>query len=245
MANPPHGGELKDLLARDAPRRSELIAEAESLPSIALTERQLCDLELILSGGFSPLEGFMNEADYNGVVANVRLANGVLFSMPICLDVSQETIDSASIKPGAKITLRDFRDDNNIAILTVQDVYQPDKAKEAQEVFGGDPEHPAIKYLNEKTEKFYVGGTLEAVSRLNHYDYLASRYTPAELRRHFEKLGWTRVVAFQPRNPMHRSHHQLTRRASRSSSSAPATSAVPRWPRRSSGPAWPRRGWTT
>ncbi|KAI9874398.1 MAG: Sulfate adenylyltransferase, partial [Watsoniomyces obsoletus] len=90
----------------------------------------------------------------------------------------------------------------------------PDKTKEANKVFGGDPEHPAIVYLN-STKEFYVGGKIEAVNRLNHYDYVALRYTPAELRTHFEKLGWTRVVAFQTRNPMHRAHRELTVRAAR------------------------------
>ncbi|KIW52465.1 sulfate adenylyltransferase [Exophiala xenobiotica] len=215
MANPPHGGVLKDLLARDAPRHDELAAEAEKLPAIVLTERQLCDLELILNGGFSPLEGFMNEKDYNGVVENVRLADGALFSMPICLDVSHQTVERLKMKPGARITLRDFRDDRNLAILTIDDVYKPDKQKEAQEVFGGDPEHPAIKFLMNTTKEYYVGGKIEAVNRLNHYDYVALRYTPAELRTHFEKLGWARVVAFQTRNPMHRAHRELTVRAAR------------------------------
>lgn len=215
MANTPHGGVLKDLIARDAPRHDELEAQASKLPAIILTERQLCDLELILNGGFSPLEGFMNEKDYNGVVENVRLADGALFSMPICLDVAGQTVEKMKIKAGAKITLRDFRDDRNLAILTVDDVYKPDKKKEAQEVFGGDPEHPAITFLNNSTQEFYVGGKVEAVNRLNHYDYVALRYTPAELRLHFDKLGWSKVVAFQTRNPMHRAHRELTVRAAR------------------------------
>src|SRR5271156_3417813 len=109
MANPPHGGILKDLLARDAPIHAELAAEAEKLPAVVLTERQLCDLELILNGGFSPLEGFMNEKDYNGVVKDLRLADGALFSMPICLDIGKKIIAARNIKPGARITLRDFR----------------------------------------------------------------------------------------------------------------------------------------
>ncbi|KAF7508916.1 Sulfate adenylyltransferase [Endocarpon pusillum] len=214
-ANPPHGGVLKDLLARDAPRHQELSAEAETLPAIVLSERQLCDLELIISGGFSPLEGFMNQKDYDGVVNDLHLADGKLFSMPICLDVTKESLEAKKIKPGARITLRDPRDDSNLAIITVDDVYQPDKNKEAQEVLGGDPEHPAIKYLFEKVHDFYVGGKLDAVNRLNHYDYVALRYTPSELRTHFEKLGWSRVVAFQTRNPMHRAHRELTVRAAR------------------------------
>ncbi|PCG96727.1 Adenylylsulfate kinase [Penicillium occitanis (nom. inval.)] len=215
MANPPHGGILKDLVARDAPRHAELEAEAATLPAILLTERQLCDLELIMNGGFSPLEGFMNEKDYDGVVAESRLADGNLFSMPITLDASGETIKDLGLKAGSRVTLRDFRDDRNLAILTIDDIYRPDKTKEAQLVFGGDEEHPAIVYLNTKVQEFYIGGKVEAVNKLAHYDYVALRYTPAELRTHFDKLGWTRVVAFQTRNPMHRAHRELTVRAAR------------------------------
>ncbi|KAF9734967.1 Sulfate adenylyltransferase [Paraphaeosphaeria minitans] len=215
MANPPHGGVLKDLIARDAPRRKELSEEAEKLQAIVLTERQLCDLELILNGGFSPLEGFLSEKDYNGVVSDNRLADGALFSMPITLDVSQQTIDDLGIKAGARVALRDFRDDRNLAIITVEDVYKPNKEKEAKEVFGGDPEHPAVKYLYETVQEFYVGGKIDAIDRLEHYDYVGLRYTPAELRLHFDKLGWSKVVAFQTRNPMHRAHRELTVRAAR------------------------------
>lgn len=216
MSNPPHGGVLKDLLARDAPKRDELFAESETLKDIILTERQLCDLELILSGGFSPLEGFLNEKDYNGVVENLRLADGTLFSIPINLDVSKEEIERAQIKPGARITLRDFRDDAPLAIITVDDVYRPDKEREAKEVFRGDPEHPAINFLFNTVKEFYVGGKVQAINRLNHYDYVGLRNTPAELRSQFAKLGWRRVVAFQTRNPMHRAHRELTVRAARS-----------------------------
>ncbi|KAH6619958.1 hypothetical protein C7974DRAFT_223783 [Boeremia exigua] len=215
MANTPHGGVLKDLIARDLPRRKELFAEGETLPAIVLTERQLCDLELILNGGFSPLEGFLNQKDYESVVQTERLTDGNVFAMPITLDVSQQTIDELGVKPGARVALRDFRDDRNLAIITVDDVYQPDKAAEAQKVFGGDPEHPAVKYLNESVEAFYVGGKLEAIDRLEHYDYVGLRFTPAELRSHFDKLGWSKVVAFQTRNPMHRAHRELTVRAAR------------------------------
>ncbi|KAI1080473.1 putative sulfate adenylyltransferase [Whalleya microplaca] len=216
MANPPHGGVLKDLIARDFPRQAELAAEAENLPAITLTERQLCDLELLLNGGFSPLEGFMNQADYNGVVRENRLADGVLFSMPITLDIPEETIKELGIKSGQRVTLRDLRDDRNLAILTVDDIYKPDKVLEAKEVFGSDDEaHPAVKYLFRTAAEYYVGGKLEAINRLQHYDFVDLRYTPAELRLHFDKLGWSRVVAFQTRNPMHRAHRELTVRAAR------------------------------
>lgn len=157
----------------------------------------------------------MNEKDWRSVCENVRLADGNLFSMPITLDISQQTVSDNDLQAGSRITLRDFRDDRNLAILTIDDVYRPDKSKEAKDVFGGDEDHPAIKYLYHKTEEFYVGGKIEALNKLNHYDYVALRYTPAELRIHFDKLGWNRVVAFQTRNPMHRAHRELTVRAAR------------------------------
>ncbi|KAK5998910.1 Sulfate adenylyltransferase [Cladobotryum mycophilum] len=217
MANSPHGGVLKDLFARDLPLQAQLLEESETLPSLTLSERHLCDLELLLNGGFSPLEGFMTEKDYNGVVKENRLSTGELFSMPINLDVDQQQIDELGIKPGARITLRDFRDDRNLAILTVEDIYQPDKVLEAKEVFGSDDDtHPGVKYLFSTAKDFYVGGKLEAVNRLEHYDFLDLRFTPSELRSHFNKLGWQKVVAFQTRNPMHRAHRELTVRAARS-----------------------------
>lgn len=216
MANTPHGGILKDLLARDAPLQAKLATEADKLPNLYLTERQLCDLELILNGGFSPLEGFMTEKDYRGVVDDLRLADGSLFSMPITLDVSSEQISKLNIKPGARITLRDFRDESPLAIISVEDVYKPNKDEEAKKVFRGDPEHPAVKYLYETVQEYYVGGKVQAVNRPNHYDYAGLRNSPAELRSQFNKVGWQRVVAFQTRNPMHRAHRELTVRAARS-----------------------------
>jgi sulfate adenylyltransferase len=158
----------------------------------------------------------MNEKDYTGVVAENRLADGNLFSIPITLDVSKETIDEVSVKAGARIALRDSRDDRNLAIITVDDIYKPDKVREANEVFGDNDEaHPAVKYLHHTAKEFYVGGKVEAIDRLEHYDYVGLRYTPAELRLHFDKLGWQKVVAFQTRNPMHRAHRELTVRAAR------------------------------
>jgi len=143
------------------------------------------------------------------VVDNLRLADGNLFSIPITLDVSKEEIDKLGIKPGARIALRDCRDDRNLAILTVDDVYKPDKQKEAQKVFGGDEEHPAIRYLYNMAREYYVGGKIEAIDRLMHYDYVDLRFSPAELRSHFNKLGWSRVVAFQTRYfPFHFAFNQ-------------------------------------
>ena len=156
MLNPPHGGILKDLLARDAPRAEELRAESDVLPSLTLTERQLCDLELIITGGFSPLEGFMRQADYDNVLANMRLADNALFPLPVTLDVSKETVAELGLAPGSRVTLRDPRDDLAIAILSIADLYSPDKEREAVLAFGAnDTAHPAVAYLHNVVKDVY------------------------------------------------------------------------------------------
>ncbi|KDR75237.1 hypothetical protein GALMADRAFT_249223 [Galerina marginata CBS 339.88] len=216
MANSPHGGVLKDLVARDEPISAQLEEETLSLPYLTLTERQLCDLELLTNGGFSPLEGFLNEADYKSVVDNLRLANGVLFPIPVTLDISRADIDRFSIVPGRRVALLDPRDEEALAVLTVEDIYTPDHVKEAIQVFGADdPAHPAVAYLRNRVKDFYVGGKVQAIKAPTHFDYVALRYTPTELRAHFKKLAWRKVVAFQTRNPMHRAHRELTVRAAR------------------------------
>ncbi|EJU04095.1 sulfate adenylyltransferase [Dacryopinax primogenitus] len=214
--NAPHGGVLKDLVVRDEPMREKLLLEAERLQEIILTDRQICDLELILNGGFSPLEGFMNQADYTSVVETMRLADGTLFPIPITLDVSAGDVKTLGIAPNARIALRDPRDDTLLAVLTVQDVYTYNKKNEAVKVFGADDiAHPAVKYLYDRCKEYYVGGKLQAIKLPTYFDYVALRYTPTELRAHFNKLAWRKVVAFQTRNPMHRAHRELTVRAAR------------------------------
>ncbi|BGP40656.1 Sulfate adenylyltransferase [Rhodotorula kratochvilovae] len=216
MSNSPHGGVLKDLHERDAPLREQLIAESEQLVDLRLTERQLCDLELVMNGGFSPLEGFMGKEDYESVVETLRLANGALFPMPITLDVSQEQIDNLKLAEGTRVTLRDSRDESPLAILTISSIYKPNKSNEAEKVFGADDSaHPAVHYLHNSVKDFYVGGNVQAIHAPEHYDYVELRYTPKELRAYFDKLSWRRVVAFQTRNPMHRAHRELTVRAAR------------------------------
>ncbi len=209
----PHGGILQDLIARDASKKVELVTEAASLKSINLTDRQLCDLELILNGGFSPLTGFNTKADYESIRDNMRLKSGEIWSIPITLDVSEET--SKQFSEGERVVLRDPRDDAPLAIITIADIYQPNKEEEAKKVFRGDPEHPAIKYLMETAGDYYIGGDLDAISLPRHYDYTEFRKTPAQLRSEFQSRHWNKVVAFQTRNPMHRAHRELTVRAAK------------------------------
>jgi sulfate adenylyltransferase len=210
---PPHGGELIDLTAQPE-RAAELKAESREWPSWDLTPRQLCDLELLMSGGFSPLRGFMTKADYEGVRDKMRLASGVLWPIPITLDVKEEF--AKSLKPGhSKIALRD-PEGVMLGVLHVQEVWQPDREAEAKAVFGTtSPVHPGVDYLLNKGNAWYVSGSVDGLQAPSHYDFKSLRLTPAELRAEFARLGWRRVVAFQTRNPMHRAHVELTFRAAK------------------------------
>jgi sulfate adenylyltransferase len=210
---PAHGGELVQLIATEA-RGAELKSHSREWPSWDLTGRQLCDLELLLSGGFSPLRGFMTKADYEGVCHNMRLASGVLWPMPITLDVTEDF--AKKLTPGtSKVALRD-PEGVMVAVLHVEEVWQPDRQAEAKAVFGtASAVHPGVDYLLNRGNAWYVGGKLEGVQDPSHYDFKTIRQTPAELRAEFARMGWRRVVAFQTRNPMHRAHVELTFRAAK------------------------------
>ncbi|HEX6994129.1 MAG TPA: bifunctional sulfate adenylyltransferase/adenylylsulfate kinase [Gammaproteobacteria bacterium] len=207
-----HGGELKDLYLPVAERQEEK-RRARDMRSWDLTMRQLCDIELLLNGAFSPLEGFMTQADYDSVVERMRLASGVLWPMPITLDVTEDF--AAELKVGETIALRD-QEGVLIATLEVSDIYRPDKTREAQGVFRTtDEAHPGVRYLMRQAHPVYVGGKLRGVEAPTHYDFKHLRDTPREIRERFAKLGWRKVVAFQTRNPMHRAHFELTFRAAK------------------------------
>ena len=208
----PHGGTLVDLQV-DTARAAELKQQSRDWPSLDLTPRQLCDLELLGNGGFSPLTGFLGRADYDAVVADMRLADGTLWPMPIMLDVSAAI--AGTLSAGAAVALRDD-EGVMLGVLHVSDVWQPDREHEALAVFGTvNREHPGVTQLLDETGDFYVGGTIEQVTAPHHYDFNTLRMTPAELRARFSKRGWRRIVAFQTRNPMHRAHLELTVRAAR------------------------------
>jgi sulfate adenylyltransferase len=191
----------------------KLKQEAADLPSWDMTPRQVCDLELLMNGGFAPLKGFLGEADYTGVVENMRLEDGTLWPMPITLDVTEKF--AGTVEPGQDIALRD-PEGVILAILSITDKYSPDKAREAEKVFGADDlAHPAVYYLHHTAGPVYLGGQITGIQPPTHYDFRARRDTPNELRAYFRKLGWRRVVAFQTRNPLHRAHQELTFRAAR------------------------------
>src|SRR5438132_4552134 len=206
-----HGGELVDLYA-DSERRGEIKTESREWPSWDLTARQLCDLELLLNGGFSPLRGFMTKADYERVCSEMRLATGVLWPIPITLDVSEDF--AKPLTPGrSKIALRD-PEGVMLALLHVEEVWKPDRREEAQTVFNStSPVHPGVFHVLNKSNPWYVGGRLEGVQRPSSYDFKTLRLSPSELRQQFARHGWRRIVAFQTRNPMHRAHVELSFRA--------------------------------
>jgi len=210
----PHGGVLHDGYAEAEHARD--LAAAGDLPEWNLSHRQLCDLELILNGGFSPLTGFLGRADYESVRDHMRLDDGTLWPIPVTLDVDAATADrlaGASAERPMRMALRDA-EFCLIAVMEVTDVWQPDKSLEASRVFGADDSaHPGVHYLHNRAGDHYLGGRVLGVTPPTYYDFKHLRNTPAQLRAFFEKVGWSRIVAFQTRNPMHRAHQELTFRA--------------------------------
>ncbi len=208
----PHGGVLQDLYLPDDQLDVQK-QKALEYPSWDLTPRQICDVELVLNGAFSPLNGVLGRADYESVLNEMRLTSGVLWPMPITLDVSEAF--AKTIGEGSSVALRD-QEGVMVAVLEVSDIWEPDKGLEARKVFGSDDlAHPAVAYLMEQANPVYIGGRLIGCQPPMHYDFKHLRDSPAELRARFEKLGWRKVVAFQTRNPMHRAHQELTFRAAK------------------------------
>lgn len=210
--NPPFGGELVNLI-KGPERTAALKNVSVDWKSWSLTSRQLCDLELLLNGGFSPLRGFMSRADYESVCSSMRLRDGTLWPIPITLDVTEEF--ARGVGPGDSIALRDA-EGTMLAALQVEEVWRPDLLLEAQRVYGTtSSEHPGVAHLLQQTNSWYLSGQVEGIQLPTHYDFRALRQTPAKLRAVFASLGWRKVIAFQTRNPMHRAHQELTLRAVR------------------------------
>ena len=204
----PYGGQLVDLLVPE-----QLVAErtayASTLPSVQISERSLCDLELLATGGFSPLDGFMSRADYTRVVEDMRLANGTLFPVPITLPVEPD----APISLDRQVALRSAKNDL-LAILTVEDVFTWDADREARQVLGTtDVRHPLVVEMRRWGSR-YVSGGLEVLRLPARYDFRELRLAPRQVRDRLEQAGHPNVVAFQTRNPLHRVHEELTKRAS-------------------------------
>lgn len=203
----PYGGMLVDLMV-SGEERQELLEKSSRLPSIKISARSLCDLELLATGAFSPLNRFMGKADYERVLTEMRLTNGSLFPIPLTLPVDEDALPSW----GEQITLCDARN-NTLAIMQIEEVYHWDMQREARLVLGTtDPRHPLVSEMV-GWGKVYVSGELKVIDFPIYHDFTDLRRTPAQVREILEQMGNSNVVAFQTRNPMHRIHEELTKRA--------------------------------
>lgn len=208
----PHGGRLVNLLM-DEERKNVLRDLSLHLPSITLSERQLCDLELLMNGAFSPLTGFMTHPDYESVLDRMRLQDGTLWPMPICLDVSK--VETGRLETGQSVALRD-PEGFMLAVMHVEEIWPIEKEREAQAVYDTtDIMHPAVDYLFHHSGSHYVGGEIEGFQMPLHFDFKQLRLTPLEVRATCAKLGWRRIIGFQTRNPLHQSQFEVTRHAMR------------------------------
>ncbi|MCB9452220.1 MAG: bifunctional sulfate adenylyltransferase/adenylylsulfate kinase [Anaerolineaceae bacterium] len=203
----PYGGKLVNLLVSPA-ELDELKTYAGTLPSVQLTERALCDLELLAVGAFSPLDRFMGQADYERVLDEMRLADGTLFPMPITLPVDADS----PVTIGKDVALRDRKNDL-LAVMTVEEIYEWDREAASLKAFGTlDTRHPIVAEMH-RWGKLNISGPLRVIQLPEHYDFKNIRLTPAETRERLAEFGFQNVVAFQTRNPMHRVHEELTKRA--------------------------------
>lgn len=204
---PPYGGKLINLVV-EGKERDELLARAGKLPSIKITMRNLCDLELIATGGFSPLTTFMGKADYDRVLKEMRLADGTLFPLPITLTADPKELPTV----GEELALRNANFDL-IAVMTLEEVYHWDADTEASLAYGTtDTKHPMVSEMG-RWSKVCISGPMKVVNLPKYYDFVNLRLTPAQVRTRLEEMGHDNVVAFQTRNPLHRIHEELTKRA--------------------------------
>lgn len=205
----PHGGELINRQV-DQSEKEAYIVEAKSLPSITLNPWSLSDLELIAIGGFSPLTGFMNKADYTSVVENVHLSNGLVWSIPITLPVTEDEANQLEI--GSRVAL--YGEDAHLyGVLDLEEKYTYDKEKEAELVYGTtDVDHPGVKKVYEKGN-IYLAGPIHLLDRPKHDEFVDYHLDPAETRQLFADLEWKTVVGFQTRNPVHRAHEYIQKAA--------------------------------
>jgi sulfate adenylyltransferase len=203
----PVGGRLVDLIVPEA-ARPELRARANRLPSLQISERAVYDLELLATGGFSPLDRFMPRADFARVLEEMRLASGQLFPIPVMLPVER----TAAVRLDRDVALRDARNEL-LGIMTVEDAYEWDRAAMAEHVLGsGDVRHPLVAEMQGWGD-VAVSGRLQILALPGRHDFRELRLTPAETRARLDALGAASVVAFQTRNPLHRAHEELTKRA--------------------------------
>jgi len=210
MTNITHSDKLVNLIV-DPERANDLKKLSKNLQSITLSSRQLSDLELLMNGAFSPLRGFMTGDDYMSVRDTMRLRDGTLWPIPVCLDISEE--QSRQLSVGQSVALRDA-EGFMVAILTIEDIWAADKSLEAERVYGTqDMSHPGVEYLFNNMGTHYAGGAIEGIQFPLHFAFRRYRHTPLEIRSLYRKLGWRRIVGFHTRHPLHRAQFEMTLRA--------------------------------
>jgi len=207
-----HGGSLVNLMVDE--QRAALLKEISlNLQDVILNERNLCDLELLATGAFSPLAGFMNRPDYESVLDRMRLQDNTLWPLPVCLDVSEKTANRLEV--GQSVALRDG-EGFLLAVMHIGDMWPVDREKEAGMIYETrDLSHPGVHYLYKTSGDYYIGGQLEVINLPVHFDFRQIRLQPDEIRAQYRKLGWQRVVGFQTRNPVYRPQFEMTIHAMR------------------------------
>ena len=202
----PHGGTLVDLLV-PGEQRDRARSEADHLPKLVVSERELSDLEMLAVGALSPLTGFVDEADYLSVLDTMHLSNGLAWSIPVTLSLTDE--DVKRIGAGTSVALLPAEGAPPLAIVDLTEVFKRDREKEALAVFGTeDLEHPGVRALQEAGD-FCLAGPVRALTLPVHDDFVRYRLTPAQTRAEFADRGWRSVVGFQTRNPIHRAHEYI------------------------------------
>lgn len=207
-----HGGSAIQLIVNEE-RATMLKNIALNLPDITLNDRQLCDLELLATGVFSPLDGFMTRPDYEAVLDRMRLQSGVLWPIPVCLSISDTK--ARTLEAGQSLALRDH-EGFLLAIMHIEDMWSVNREKEALLVYGTtNTAHQGVQYLYNTEGDYYIGGKVEVLSTPLHFDFKQLRMTPQETRSVYQKLKWQRVVGFQTRNPIQRLQFEMTVKAMR------------------------------
>ena len=208
----PHGSSLVELVV-DFDRAGLLKDIAGSLTDITLNNKQMCDLEMLASGSFSPLTGFMVQGDYESVLDRIRLQDNTIWPVPVCLDIPGLT--AQNLEAGQSVALRD-PEGFLLAVMHIEDIWKPDYKQEALHVYGTtNPEHPNVNYLLNNTGDHYIGGKLEVISLPLRFDFQQLRMSPAEIRNMFIKLGWKKILGFYTRNLIHKLQFEMTLRAMR------------------------------
>ena len=203
----PYGGTLVNLMV-NGEEREEWIEKSSRLPVVQISPRSLCDLELLATGAFSPLTRFMGKADYQRVINEMRLENGTLFPMPVTLPLDPKILEGGV----EQVVLSDARN-NRLAVMQIEEVYEWNAEEEAQLVLGTtDLRHPLVSEMK-RWGKVYASGAIRMLELPRYHDFINLRRTPAEVRKILSEMGHDNVVAFQTRNPMHRIHEELTKRA--------------------------------